>query len=421
MNNFDQPDGTETTTNKIAEETVTRRLNTFDLTCLGWNSVIGSGLFIAQKSIAEAVGPYGPILFLVGGFASLPVALCFGRMAQLYPGTGGASLYADRAFGRWPGFLVGWVMWSSGLIGGATVAVAFSSYLCGWFHWNAVPGVAAALILGLAAVNALGSRGGAWSNNVLALGKLWPLVLALVVGMVSVAPREVLLPVMELPSKLAWRAGLLAVLYTFSGFEEIALPAGEVKNAERAVTRATLGVVLSSAVLYSVLQGVVSALGAASAERPLEAAFAGSYPWLSTMLAAAAFISLASVNASIAFTTPRSLWTLAHLGWFPKGLTSLHRGAPLLCIAISALLTVVLALSNTQEMLISLSVLAALLQHLATSLAACKETPAGVPQLAVLVCFLLLGTSEPSLLLGMAESMAVGVLVVVLWRRWWRR
>lgn len=379
-----------------------RRLGLFDFLCLGWNCVIGSGIFLTQGDIAKQVGPYGPLMFLVGGLCCLPVALCFAQLAQRFHGTGGSSLYAREAFGPRAGFLVGWVMWLSGLIGLSSVAVGLAEYL---HHGQAL---ACAIVGLLALVNLLGTRSGALSNNLLAVIKLGPLLVAAAAGLLH--PMQTLWPATAPSGPYNFKLGLLLVLYTYSGFEEIVLAAGEAKNPEKTVPRATIIVLVSSALVYTLLQGVA---GSAVADHPLEAAL----PWLAPALVWAALASLASVNASIAFTTPRSLWTLAQQGWMPSRLLKLHHGAPTLSILISSGLTMSLILSKNLQALIALSVLAALLQHLAASLA-CWQLGLSrlVPALAIGTCLLLLCTSEPDHLMGMGASLLVGTVISALVR-----
>lgn len=381
-----------------------RRLGLFDFLCLGWNCVIGSGIFLTQGDIAKEVGRYGPLMFLVGGLCCLPVASCFAHLAQKFTGTGGSSLYARQAFGPRTGFVVGWVMWLSGLIGLATVSVGMAEFV----HSEHPQLLAVGLISILAVINLLGTHSGAWSNNLLAIFKLCPLLLACLIGLVQLGPVQPLWPSMEPIANPDWRMGLLLVLFTYSGYEEISLPAGEAKNPEKTVPRATLLVLVSSALFYTALQGIVSAKHCAAAARPLEAAF----PSLAGILAAAAIASLISVNASIAFTTPRSLWTLAHQGWMPAGLLRLSRGAPVYCVLISAALTVALVSSRNLQALIALSVLAATLQHLAASLA-CWKLGLGsrVAPLATVICLLLLCTCRAKDLGGMALSLGVGTII----------
>lgn len=380
-----------------------RRLGMLDFLCLGWNCVIGSGIFLTQGDIAKEVGAYGPVMFLIGGLCCLPIALCFAQLAQRFHGTGGSSLYAREAFGKRAGFLVGWVMWLSGLIGLATVAVGLSDYL--HYQGKSLPCI---IVATLGMVNLLGSRSGAWSNNFLALVKLGPLLVAAAAGLLH--PLQTIWPDASPAGAFDFKAGLLSVLFAYSGFEEIVLAAGEAKDPEKTVPRATVFVLLSSAVIYTLLQGVA---GPATAPHPLEAAL----PSLSPALAAAALASLASVNASIAFTTPRSLWALTQQGWLPRPLLKLHNGAPSYCIVISTALVMALILSENLQSLIALSVLAALLQHLASSLAAWRLKLGGLlPPLAVATCMLLLCTSSAEILKGMGISLFIGAVISFLVR-----
>lgn len=387
-----------------------RRLGLFDFLCLGWNCVIGSGIFSTQGAIVAQVGALGPAMFLVGGLFCLPVALCFSHLAQRFHGTGGSSLYAREAFGPRTGFLVGWVMWQSGLIGLATVATLLAEFM----HLANPQLTACGIVLTLAALNLLGSRSGSWANNILAVVKLLPLLLAMTVGLAQVGFSETMWPTMAPLAVPNYKMGLLLVLYTYSGFEEIVLPAGEARSPEKTVPRATILVLATSALCYTILQGVVSSRGTAGAEQPLAAAL----PPLAGALTVAAAASFASVNASIAFTTPRSLWTLADQGWLPSPLLRLHRGAPILCILISSALTIALLLSRNASALIALSVLAALMQHLAASLACWKLGLARwAPLFGVATCLLLLCTSDVKDLVGMAVSLLVGAVASVTFGR----
>lgn len=391
-----------------------RRLGLFDFLCLGWNCVIGSGIFSTQGDIAAQVGSYGPAMFLVGGLCCLPIALCFSHLAQRFHGMGGSSLYAREAFGPRAGFLVGWVMWQSGLIGLATVA----SLLAGFTGSSQPQLVACGAVTLLAILNLMGSRAGSWTNNLLAVVKLVPLVLAALLGLAQIGPWQTIWPTMAPLAAPDYKLGLLLVLYTYSGFEEIVLPAGEARSPEKTVPRATVLVLMSSALFYTVLQGIVSSRGTAALEQPLAAAL----PELAAALGVAAAASYASVNASIAFTTPRSLWSLAQQGWLPGWLLKLHRDAPTYCILISSGLTIALILSKNSQALIALSVLAALLQHLASSLACWKLGMARwIPPLAVTTCLLLLCTSQPKDLAGMALSLLIGAILSYLVGRPGRR
>ena len=134
-----------------------RALGLSDLVLLGFNCVIGAGIFTNPGEVAAAVGRWAPSYYLLGALICFPIAMCFAAMARLEPGTGGACLYARRAFGEHAGFVVGWVMWLSGLIGGSTVALQFGLLIFPSSQPHAVA-LGLATILGLMLANLLGSK-----------------------------------------------------------------------------------------------------------------------------------------------------------------------------------------------------------------------------------------------------------------------
>jgi len=401
----------------VTSESESRRpLGWFDITCLGLNCVIGSGIFLTPGLISQRLGPYAPLAFVAAALLCLTVGLCFAEMANRYPGTGGAYLYAREAFGLRTGFGVGWVMWLSGLIGGASVAVGLGKLVA---QMSEDPGfelpVAVGAVIILAVVNYSGARGGAWTNDLLAVAKLTPLLALTGWGLTQVSPAQLLYPPAPVTADFQW-AGFLLVLYTFSGFEEIALPAGEVRNARRNVPIAILLTLVLVTILYVIIQGTVSALPARGGGPPLLAVTAG-VPWLNQMLVLGGLASLASINAAIAFTCPRSLWALANDGWLPTRLRVLHPrfGSPSLCVSVCCLLTLALVGSGTLEHLVRLSVLVSLLQYIATVLAVLRlgrgRLPLAVPLLALGVCLLLLVTSDWKDIMGTGAALVVGLLI----------
>ncbi len=348
-----------------------KRLGVFDLTCLGLNCIIGTGLFFAPGEIAERLGPYAPWLVLLGGVLCLGIGLCFAEMAGMVPGNGGAYLYARAVFGPFVGYLVGWVMWLSCLLGGATVATGFAETV-DKIYLPEVPqpglrlAVATSIVVLLAMVNYRGVRSGAVSNDLLAVLKLIPLAILLVwsLGGLNLARGFTL----ETPPHVAWVLGFLSILFCFSGFEEIPVPGGEVHEPQRTIPRAYIVTLLFTTGLYFWLQLIVGAAGAVGSKTPLlDAAALGG---LASLIGIGALLSQASVNASIAFTTPRSLWALAATGWAPRWLARLHPtfASPARAILVSTLLMVALIKLLTFSALLDLSVLASLLQYLATIL-----------------------------------------------------
>jgi basic amino acid/polyamine antiporter, APA family len=95
--------------------------------------VIGSGIFKKPAQVAETVPETGLALFawVLCGILTLMGALVIAEIATLYPRAGGVYVFLTEAFGRWAGFLWGWVeFW---IIRSASIA-ALSTMLIEQLH-----------------------------------------------------------------------------------------------------------------------------------------------------------------------------------------------------------------------------------------------------------------------------------------------
>src|SRR5260221_6951410 len=93
--------------------TLKRALGRWDLTALGVNQVIGGAIFLWPAQVAAQIGAWSPIGFVLIGFLSLSVALCFAELSSRFDSTGGPYLYTPAAFGDFIGFQIRWMRWFS--------------------------------------------------------------------------------------------------------------------------------------------------------------------------------------------------------------------------------------------------------------------------------------------------------------------
>ena len=77
--------------------TLKRALGRWDLTALGVNQVIGGAIFLWPAQVAAQVGAWSPIGFILIGFLSLSVALCFAELSSRFDTTGGPYVNTTRA------------------------------------------------------------------------------------------------------------------------------------------------------------------------------------------------------------------------------------------------------------------------------------------------------------------------------------
>jgi amino acid transporter len=123
----------------------------------------------------RAMGGLSPLAYVLCAVLLLPVALSFAELSGRFDESGGAYVYARRAFGDRVGFVIGWYCWANTFVSWAANATLFVELVGGRipgyqpFHGKIL---AAAVVCGLGAVNYYGVKAGAWVVNVLVIGKL---------------------------------------------------------------------------------------------------------------------------------------------------------------------------------------------------------------------------------------------------------
>lgn len=165
-----------------------KELSLFDSTCLIVGIIIGVGIYVMAPMIARGVFCWWGVLaiWVVGGLLSLCGALGYAELATAYPREGGDYVYLTRAYGRWAGFLFGWVQLVIVRPGDiAVMAFAFAGYAQTLYDPFAgsvykyrspfsdnevswiLPIYAVAPVVLLTLVNVLGVRQGKWTQNLL--------------------------------------------------------------------------------------------------------------------------------------------------------------------------------------------------------------------------------------------------------------
>ncbi len=388
-----------------------RSMNRFDVICLGINGIVGAGIFLLPGQIAALAGPSAILIYLICGLLCLAIALCFAEMGGMYQQTGGAYLYARDTFGPMTGFMVGWMIWLSAIIGWATMASGFLLYLR-YFSPTFSEGwrgkvIIATLIISLSTLNFLGVKIGTRIINFFTISKLIPLFIFITWGFSHVKVSS-LSPFFTNDVNNIGSAIIIA-LFAYTGFEHMPVPAGEMRQPRKDIPIAFFFVILGSTLIYSLIQMVATGTfpGLAQSEKPL--ADAATYflgPTGGILIAIGALLAIAGVNSGIALTGPRNLYALSVDGFLPEIFSKIHPKfhTPYIAIGVNTFLTLVLSLTGTFEYLVFASVFVSLLQYIPTCLAVIVlrkrrpefprsyKIPGGnvVPCLALLTCVLLL-------------------------------
>lgn len=414
-----------------------RGIGRWDLVALGINFVVGAGIFGLPAKVYGLSGPASLIAYVVCAAAVILIVLCFAEVSSRFTKTGGPYLYAREAFGPLVGFEVGWLRWLSGITSFAANSNLLVDYLS--YFWPTASGglwrafLVTTLTLSLTLINVVGVRDTALVSNIFAVGKLLPLLLFIAVGLFFVNPQT--LSITGTPSYGALSASVLLLMYAFSGFESMPVPAGEVRDPQRSVPFAlftTIGVVMLLYVLIQVVCiGTLPEL--ATSVRPLADAssrflgVAGSY-----IISAGAMVSIAGNLNGQLLVMPRVLFAMADHRQLPQFLAAIHKSfrTPYISILISSGVTLGFALSGTFVQLLTVSVLARLAVYAATCAALPVLRRKGhVPRplfkapwggalavASVALCVWLLSNSSKREALTAAVASGVGLLVYAIYR-----
>src|SRR5579885_1708675 len=95
--------------------TLNRRFTPVSLLMLSINGMVGSAWLFAPLYAAKIAGPAAIIAWLIGGFATVIVALTFAELSVLFPVAGGTAQIPQMSHGTLTSFVLSWVAWLSAL------------------------------------------------------------------------------------------------------------------------------------------------------------------------------------------------------------------------------------------------------------------------------------------------------------------
>ena len=108
-----------------------REISLASATILVIANMIGTGIFTTSGLIMEALrNPQAMLLcWFLGGVLALSGALCYGELGSMFPKAGGEYVFLRESFGKFMGFLSGWISLIVGFSAPiAAASIAFASY-----------------------------------------------------------------------------------------------------------------------------------------------------------------------------------------------------------------------------------------------------------------------------------------------------
>jgi len=391
------------------------KMGLFSIILLGFNGIIGSGIFLLPNKVMAQVGPAAVLVTLFDALLVISIAVCFAEVGGMFKKNGGPYVYAKEAFGEFVGFEVGFMKWAIAIIAWATMTVGFAEALMGLLPKGtfANENIAKAIIVTiivvlLTLVNLSGIKTSKILNNIVTTGKLLPLIIFIAVGLFFINGSN--FTPFFVPGKnasgqtmstgAAIGAAALTIFYAFTGFESIAVAAEDMDNPEKDVPKAILLVIFIS----------------------------GKY-----LVGAGTLVSIGGINLAASIMTPRSGSALADDGLIPRVIAKKNsKDVPYIAIIITGVLTLALGLYGSLigsfAILAAISVVSRFVQYVPTCLSVIVlrkkrpdlkpsfRVPFGpvIPILAVVVSFWLLYNSDMQKIVIGLGGLVIGAVVYFL-------
>ncbi len=355
-------------------------------TSLVVGNMIGAGIFLLPATLAG----YGSISLLGWVFTAagaIILAKIFSNFSKIIVDkSGGPYTYSKAGFGDFVGFLVAWGYWISVWVSNAAIAIAIIGALSFFFpvlETNPVIAVSVGLsmIWFFTWINSKGVQASGKMQVVTTVLKLLPLVFIILVGAFFFSLDN--FPDFNLTGEsdfATFPVVAALTLYAFLGIESATIPAENVKNPERTVSRATmLGTIITTCiyifgtvVLFGILPVDIlkdSPAPFAEAGKIIGGEYAGYF-----VAAGAAISGIGALNGWILIVAQIPMAT-AKDNMFPRVFKKENKnGAPFIGLIIGSLLSSLVMLMNFTEglvdqfsFIINLTVLTCLIPYLFVS------------------------------------------------------
>lgn len=314
----------------------------------GLGVTIGAGIYVLIGPATGRAGMQAPFAFLIAAIAMAFTGASFAEFAGRRPVAAGEAAYVEAGLGsRTLSAMIGYLVMATGIVSAAAVSVGSAGYLGLFVSWPATL-LIAIVVSAMGAITILGIRESVWFAGIMTLIEIGGLLILIAAGVITEPDLAARMPEM-LPQGnwLAWSgvfsASLLAV-FAFTGFENLANIAEEVKRPERVLPQAIFLTLAITTVLYVLVMWVallaVPAETLAQSKAPLALVFEKQTGLSHTTISIIAII--ATLNGVIVqfIMASRVLYGMACQGFAP---VAFRRISPFTRTPVLATLVVIVA------------------------------------------------------------------------------
>lgn len=278
------------------------------------NAILGTGIFFLPAVGAGISGPASIFAWMIMSIVAIFISIYFAELISMFPKSGGAYEFIKNAFGRFYGFIFGWLSW---IVANLTISMLIVGSILYLFPASDITFKIGFALFFILLFNFINYRGIDWSSRLLLFFGVMTVatLLALIIPGLSTVDMQNFPPLFATPLPLL----LLTVYFiaeTFFGWETAAYLSEEIKDARKVLPKMLIiGTVLISIISFLVVfvaLGNIDAQTFASQGAPL--AFLAGHLFgseVEKLFAIIIFIPLIGTAASWIISSPRLLYAMS--------------------------------------------------------------------------------------------------------------
>ncbi|MEH6850018.1 MULTISPECIES: APC family permease [Bacillus] len=230
-------------------------------------TIIGSGVFMKPGKVLDYAGSSNMAIlaWVIGGILTLASGLTVAEIGAQIPKNGGLYTYLEEIYGKFWGYLSGWMqtlVYGPAIIG--TLGLYFSSLMLNFFHidkvWNLPIAIGTVVFLG--AINSVGTKYGGIVQTITTIGKMIPIILIVVMGFWK-GNSDVFNVIVPESANQSMGMAILATLFAYDGWILLASIGGEMKNPTKLLPKAmTVGILIVTAAYVLINMALLKVLPA---------------------------------------------------------------------------------------------------------------------------------------------------------------
>jgi APA family basic amino acid/polyamine antiporter len=322
-----------------------RELGLLEVTLSGVGIILGAGVYVL---IGQAAGLAGNAIWLAFGISAiiaLLTGLSYAELSSMFPKAGAEYDYVKNAFNAQLAFVIGWLVFLSGVLAAATVALGFAGYFSAL---TSIPVLISAIVLliVLTALLVYGVKETARAAVIATLIEVSGLVIIIAIGL----PHLGSVNYWEMPQGYS---GLFAasalIFFAYQGFESMVKFSEETKKPEITVPKALILALTISVILYVLVAlSVVSVIGwqqlAVSNAPFADVASVSLGPNAAVIIAIVALFATANTALMSMYASSRILYGMAGSSDLTARLALVHpvRRTPWIAILVCGVLSLML-------------------------------------------------------------------------------